>query len=258
MAVDEIAKAIKDGDRSLIPTLWEHTNRFIYRCLNRLERQNPANAERMVQTGLTHEDIEQEAYFIFLDAIEQYDPNKGYPFLNSVKYATMTRFFSLIGMRTKVQRSEPLPFAERFEKPIASEDGDVYISDLIPDENAVIDFENTTDDIVREQLKKEIFDALSELNSEQRVAIDYFFFNGQQLQSYQKAGDFSKKELTANKNKALRKIRRTHGKRLIPYAEELGIIQKYGYHSSLNSFKNSWTSSTERAAIKLIDYKEKC
>ena len=258
MTVDRIAKAIKDGDQTLIPTLWEQTNRFIFRCLSQLERHNPANAERMAQMGLTHEDIRQEAYFVLLDAIKRYEPNKGYTFLNCVKYAAMTRFFSIIGMRTKAQRSEPLPFAERLEKPIASEDGDIYISDLIPDENAIIAFESVTNDIVREELKKEISDALSELDNGQRVAIDYFFFHGQQLQSCQKAGDFSQKELTSNKNKALRKIRRTHGKRLIPYAEELGIIQKYTYRSSLNSFKKTWTSSTERAAIKLIEHKEYC
>lgn len=258
MTVDKIVKAIKNGDRTLISTLWEQTYRYIFYCLRQLERQNPANTERMVQMGLTHEDIRQEAYFILLDAVDQYEPDRDYTFLNSVKYAATTRFFSIIGMRTKTQRSEPLPFAERLEKPIASEDGDIYISDLIPDETATIAFENAEDKVIRHELKKEISDALSELNSEKTAAIDYFFFNGCQLQSCQKAGDFSKKELTANKNKALRKIRRTHGKKLIPYAEELGIIQRYTYHSSLNSFKKTWTSSTERAAIKLIEHKEHC
>lgn len=258
MTIDKIVKAIKNGDRTLISTLWEQTYRYIFYCLRQLERQNPANTERMTQMGLTHEDIEQEAYFIFLDAIEKYDPNKGYPFLNSVKYATMTRFFSLIGMRTKAQRSDPLPLAERLEKPITSEDGDIYISDLIPDENAVIDFENSMDNIVRDNLKQKISDALSELDSIQKAVIDSLYYQELQVQSCAKAMDLTPAEIHSEKNKALRKIRRTHGKKLIPYAEELGIIQRYTYHSSLNSFKNTWTSSTERAAIKLIDYKAKC
>lgn len=258
MTVDRIAKAVKSGNQTLIPVLWEQTHRYIFYCLRQLEHHNPANAERMIQMGLTHEDIRQEAYFILLDAVDQYKPDRDYTFLNSVKYAATNRFFSIIGMRTKEQRCNPLPLAERLEKPISNGEEDIFIGDLVPDENAVIAFESVTNDIVREELKKEIFDALSELDSDQRVAIDYFFFHDQQLQSCQKAVDFSQKELTSNKNKALRKIRRTHGKKLIPYAEELGIIQKYTYRSSLNSFKNTWTSSTERAAIKLIEHKEHC
>lgn len=256
MIVDELAKRIKNGDRSVIPQLWENTNRFIYYCLNRLEHHNPANTDRMAQMGITHEDVQQEAYFILLNALEQYDPGKGYPFSNSLKYAAMNHFFSMIGMRTKKQRSDILATAERLEKPIASEDGGLNISDLMPDESAIIAFENAEDKVVSHELKKEISDALSKLNSEQRAAIDHFFFNDSQLQTHQKAVNFTPKELSTNKTKALRKIRSTHGKRLLPYAEELGIIQKYAYHSSLNSFQNTWTSSTERAVIKIMEMEE--
>lgn len=249
-----MAASIKNGNDSLVPTLWNATNKFIYHCLNHLEHRNPANAERMEQMGITHEDIIQEAYFVLLKALKAYKPNNGYSFFSSLRFATANHFFHLIGMRTKRQRMDPFPSAERFEKTY-SDNEDCSLLNVVPDETAIKSFESAADKIVFNELKKELSMALSELDDIEKDIIDAIYYQKTDIKDYSKANHITTGKIYRFQNRAFHKIRKRHGESLLSYAEELEIIERYCYNSSFENFKYTGSSSTEKAAIHLIDRK---
>lgn len=258
MTIDELATEAQKGDREQINKLWEETNRFIYYYLNKIEKRNPANTERMRQAGLTHEDIRQEAYFVLCDALKTFHPQEGYTFLSALRFAALRRFFSLIGMRTEKQRKEPLSCAVRFEHPIIGEDSeDLCVADTVSDENAINELETILDKEVYKELKKEVYEALGELESEQRETIEQIYFDGLTM------GDISREQkvksgiVRTRRDKALCHIRKNHGRQFIPYAVEMGIIAENAYGTTLSTFRHTRTSSTERAAIKLEEAKKR-
>lgn len=85
---EELAEKIQNGDKSLIPILWERTYRILYRMADRTYRDYQKRCELL---AIDNEDIRQECYFVFLKALAEYkQPYKfttffKYPFLNMRK-----------------------------------------------------------------------------------------------------------------------------------------------------------------------------
>ena len=66
MTNEELALKIQNGERDLIPPLWEQVERFIY-----LKSENWywQHEETCIRCGVALDDLKQVSYFAFLDAI---------------------------------------------------------------------------------------------------------------------------------------------------------------------------------------------
>lgn len=229
-----------------ILTLWTRNRKFIFHIFKKLLNGNPANWERMTAAGLTIDDLEQEAFFVLLNAVEAFDPSGGYTFLNSLQYAAKTRFFELIGMRTAKGKNDPLTNADRLEREIAVGNSSAPLGDLLPDEEAEAHLEAVENDLNREQLLEVLSVIMDRLTPTEREVIGGVYFNGKTLTKLAEEHGKSYNAIRQQKQSALRKLKR-RGSRLRPFLWD--DIPGVAYRGSLGAFKRHWTSSTEQAVI---------
>lgn len=257
MTNEQMAKEIKTGNNDLIPELWEATRLYIFHALNHIVERNRANQERMVSAGVTKEDLDQEAFFILLEAVNAFDPAGGYSFISSLRFAAQTHFFALVGMRTAKGRNEPLSNADRLEQPIGTDEEDIgCLGDTIADKTATEAFDSVLDRDTSRRCGKVISDILDTLEPYERFVIVGIYFENKTLTQLAAERNVSIEAIRQKHMKALRKLRKgKYANQLRPYAAE--IIDLYGYHSSVRSFRRTWSSSTEITAIKIMDHEKK-
>lgn len=117
--------------------------------------------------------------------------------------------------------------------------------------------ENTVERLTNSQLKETLWGCVDELPEEQRDVIKRHYRNGNTL---------SKIGLSTGRTPA--EVRKLHGKALkalrrYPYGEKLRLFlpeDEWRYSSALwgngvGYFNRSWTSSTERTAIRILERK---
>lgn len=252
MTNEEMAAAVKQENKNHLIPLWNATRKLIYHYLLRMIAGNPVNRERMVSRGLTMDDIQQEAFFILIHAIEAFQPEKGYTFSHQLFYSTKTVFLDLIGIRTAKGRKDIMCKAQSLDAPLPGEydDESICLSDTIADEEASEAFQTVIDDQFHEQFTADIQDVINDLPPNEREAINGIYFKGETLKQIGAEQDVSIEAVRQYHMSALRKLRKGNAlRRLRPYAVE--IIDRYAYHGSVGAFKNTWSSSTEIAAMKI-------
>lgn len=248
MTNEAMAKAVKQGDNSYIVPLWEQNRKFIYYVFNKLLNNNPNNRLRMASAGVTIEDLEQEAFFVFLNAIEAFDPSGGYTFISSLSYATKNGFFELIGMRTAKGRNDPLTNSDRLEREITEEG--YTIGDTISDPEGEEAYNKIVETETNRQLGTVIHEILDNMTPLEQGAIEGYFFQGKTLKQLAAERGVALEAVRSQKQKALRKFRQKHNcHRLKPFI--MDTIDQYAYRGSLGAFKRHWASSTEITAMRL-------
>lgn len=131
MTNETMAILIQDGDKSLYGALWGRIYRLICKLCNNVCIKHSGRMERL---GLEYDDLIQESYFAFLDAVRGYQPDSGYKFTVYLKYPFMTHINELLQFRTTKQRGN----AGMFTIPLQTEIDDTghTIAELIPDPKA--------------------------------------------------------------------------------------------------------------------------
>lgn len=71
MTNEQLAIRIKEGDKDLIPQLWDNVSKLLKSLCNKL---HITSIEKCTKAGVTIDDIFQESYFAMLDAVEYYKP----------------------------------------------------------------------------------------------------------------------------------------------------------------------------------------
>lgn len=104
MSNEELAQAIKIGERDKLLPLWEQVRRFAYQQARRW-----AAAGR---GGVTVEDLVQEGFLAMLDALERWRPEAG-TFLSMYSMRLKAAFTLAIGQRTQRDRLDPLQYPYR-------------------------------------------------------------------------------------------------------------------------------------------------
>ena len=226
--------------------LWTRNRKFIFHIFKKLLNGNPANRERMTAAGLTFDDLEQEAFFALLNAVEAFNPSGGYTFLNSLQYAAKTRFFELIGMRTAKGKNDPLTNADRLEREIAVGNSSAPLGDLLPDEEAESQLETVENDLNREQLLEVLSVIMDRLTPTEREVIEGVYFKGKPLTRLAEEHGKSYNAIRQQRQSALCKFRR-HSRTLRPFLWD--DVPGVAYRGSLGAFKRYWASSTEQAVI---------
>jgi RNA polymerase sigma factor (sigma-70 family) len=247
MTNEQIAKEIKTGNNDLIPELWEATRLYIFHALNHIVERNRANQELMVSAGVTKEDLDQEAFFILLEAVNAFDTAGGYSFISSLKFATEKHFFELVGMRTAKGRHDPLNNSDRFEQPIGNGDDELSLGDTIPDQSAQGALEAVIEAEYQRQCRTDLQKVMTCLKpTEKRIIVGRYYENKELAALGREYGIPTAKTYQCHQS-ALRKLRGRY--ELIRWRDD--IIDRSYALGGMGFFKATGSSSVEWAVCRL-------
>lgn len=249
MTNEELALKIQNGERNLIPTLWEQVERFIY-----LKSENWywQHEETCIRCGVALDDLKQVSYFAFLDAIRYYTSADSYKFLTYLVFPLRNRFNEACGIRTKAQAQRPLNRCKSLNAAVPGSEEGITYEDTIIDELAAEDFQRAEDCIYNEQLRSVLDECLATLPEVQSTVIQYRYFEGLTAEKAGERVGLTYVQCRNRETEGLRKLRRGKNReRLEVFAED--IISRYAYCSSYSLWRATGTSSTEYTALKLIE-----
>lgn len=172
---EELAIMIQDGDKSIIPELWERV-RGIY--MQKAFRYYGTHKPLCDRCGVTVDDIQQQAFFAFLRSIEQYEPECELAFTSYINYPFMTEMQELTRTRHSGQLADCLNRCSSLDKPIETDDGTAdTIGDFVPDPDALYFVELLDAESVAAMIRNEV----QQLPERECAVIAGLFFDGQTL-----------------------------------------------------------------------------
>ena len=175
LTVDEIAVKIKQEQRDdLTPDLFERVKGILYK---KCGKSFQANKARFVQCGIELDDLKQECYFVFLEALKGYKPEAPEPFIAFLKYPYLTMLHDMLGTRGGRENRKPLDNAVSLNTSTADNDGESggELLDLIEDTDIIPHAEQAA----RSERKRTVRAAVCRLQEPYREIIERYFFSGQ-------------------------------------------------------------------------------
>lgn len=257
MSNEELANAIRAGRIELLPVLWGQVQRFLYLKAKDWYNYMPELCRR---SGVEQEDLEQEAYFAFLDALNHWDSEAGYKFLTFTAYPLRNRFNALCGRRTEAQKKQLLNNCKSLYSPVAGEE-DLYLLDLIHDAAAEEDFLDAEAAIYNKQLHDDLEQCLATLPDLTQKVIRKKYYECLTYREIAKELGMEEGQALSKEGAGLRELRRGKNRlRLMPYVVRRSFldcipcleadIQSDAYRSGISGWRNTGTSSTERAVLR--------
>ena len=249
---EELAMRIKNGEKELLPTLWEQVKNLIawkaQRYFNHCSTLGTLHYEL--------DDLIQESYFAMLQAIEYYEPGECC-FNTYLGLCIKTSFASVAGSRTPRQRNNPLNFifdnkCISLDVPLNEESTDNLV-DFIPSEN--IDFENVEERIYNEELHNALDKALATLTDETSDILKEIYYRDKTEADLAKEKQCSAQNISQRKENALDKLRferKENGLEAF-LSENVDYFAKVG----VTQFKSTWVSATEKVVLARERFEER-
>lgn len=134
------------------------------------------------------------------------------------------------------------------------EDGDNTVADMVPGD---MDVEGLVlDKVEKEELRQVVWSVVDTLPDKQPRVIRSIYQEGKTLKATGETIGVSKERIRRIRDDALRELRNTNRRyRLIAFLPE--AVESTAYrHNGSREFERTWTSSTERAALRLQIYEE--
>lgn len=155
MTQEEMCVQIQTGSRQdLIPALWESVQKLY---TQKAYRYYNGHRERCTECGIEQEDIQQQAFFAFLESIEAYEPERGLRFVSYINYPFMRQMQELLGYRLATGRNDALNGSGSLDKEIENDDGGGgTLHDIVPDVHSLEFIEQLDADSVAEMVRAEV------------------------------------------------------------------------------------------------------
>lgn len=251
MTNENLVELIQDGEAEMIPVLWEQTEKFFSLKAKKWFFKYPDMCRR---AGVDLDDLMQEAYFAFTDAIRYYKREEGFTFLTYTKYPLLARFNYLLGLRYEAQSHLPLNGYVDIEKPLG--DGDVKLLDAIPDPSAAAAFKSLEDRLDSEILRRDLEECIDRLKPAYAQAIRMRFFQGHTLESAAEKLGCSPNMVKSREADGLRGLRRGQNAiRLKKYRDD--IIERGSRSTGFSIWERTRTSCVEYAVIRLEELEKR-
>ncbi len=241
MTNEELVILIQQGERHLLPQLWEGVRRYVAKI---------ARSYMVIydgRYGVEIDDLMQSGFLAMVNAVESYTPREA-NFLTWLTYHVKTAFAEATNRRTKSQKRNPLHIASSLYDPMpGDEDGELLLMDTIPGPDA---FEDVEAKIYREQLRADLEAVLSTIPEKNADVLRLHFFEDKELTEIAESRGISTAAVSAYKREGLQKMRQKvntrQGAKLKAYIEE-----RMNYHSGmgLKRFTNTMTSPIEMAVL---------
>lgn len=246
MTNEELAAAIQQGEKNLKPTLWSQVERFCRLQAYRVSLQLPPTS------GATIEDLRQQTYLAFEDALERFEPGRG-TFLTVLDYAIKTQFAELCGYRSA--RRDPLVSGNflSLDAPLGGSDGDddadITGEDVLVDPMAEAAYGAVEDDVYREQLHTAIDASLDALKPKQTAVMRDIYLRGRTQREVAETLSVSPQRVSAIERESIRSLRSGTAGR--PLRQFLGDEINCYAGTGLATFRRTGTSSVEAAVLRL-------
>lgn len=101
-----------------------------------LARYYNRNPERFTRCGITMDDLEQEGFFAVLEAVEAFNPSKGWKFTSWLNYPLQNHVNAILGTRNGQAKHIPLNECSSLDEPISQESDDMTLGDSVEDQTA--------------------------------------------------------------------------------------------------------------------------
>ncbi len=191
MTNEEMAEMIgKSKNCDLTCELWERVKKLLYKKSMKAYR---SLWERFMALGVESDDIKQECYFVFLEALKAYKPP--YKFITYLE-------LPFRAMITRLLKKKINPYTENNDE---VRDSDGYsLSETDADENSdifAISDGRTDSEIVRDEVKK--------LKDKQRRVIELYYFHEISDKKIAEAFEISSASVGQLRQRALNELRRS-------------------------------------------------
>lgn len=248
MSNEKLVALIQQGKTKYCGELWQQVYKFI--CY-KVKRVTTLYSDRMLEVGVTDEDIIQDCYFAMLDAVKLYNSNYKVKFTVYLSYHLKNVINSALAFRTAAGRNDLQAQGISLDETVGTDDN-LLLSNTIPDEKAEQAISNVDEKLFNEQLHKDLQQAMScNLDYWQRFCIKKYYYAGQTYEQISKQANISIWQVREYIKTGLRKLR--YCKQLAEYRNEIisnGSFKGTGY----TAFKSRHASSVEYAVEKLLDY----
>ena len=205
MTNEQLAEAIQAGDRSKILLLWDGVKGYAYRQANRWYKATGGRG------GVAVEDLEQEAFIAFLEALDGWRAEAG-QFLTWYGYRLKAAFTVATGQRTQRDRLDPLQGCLSLDAALTDREGDPFtLEDTIPDQRAEDDL-NAVEERDRQAAIQRVLDSLQD--DQRQVIILRYFYNLTREQTAQRL-HLTKTRAATIEAKALRVLRHPVNSRVL-------------------------------------------
>lgn len=241
---ETLAERIKQGETALIPILWEQVRRLLHQRACYYYWKYPDDCTR---SGLTLEDLKQESFFVLMDAVKYYSPEKGYKLNTYFGYVAQNRYNALLGFRRSAIRSDLLRRCDSLDREIETEDssGDT-IGDFVEDTEAQLPFEQLLEQVQQGEFHKALGEVMKEcLTPFQEQVLTGQYFEGKTLAQLSEETGKALSWIRVQRNNAIRTLSKPqNARKLAPFY----TVEYLAYHGGFQAFKRRQASSTELAA----------
>lgn len=168
---ESLALRVQSGDTDAIAPLWEGVKRFAYQLTFRFFDRSRKSCS---SSGVTLEDLQQEAFLAVLDAAEDYKEDKEYKFTSYLYYHLKNHFMTVIGKRT--QSVKALNCSDSLDEPLPGIE-DLTLGDTIQDPAADQSFEIVENNEYIRELHGALQKSLDTLEQREREVLTEKYYN---------------------------------------------------------------------------------
>lgn len=189
------------------------------------------------------EDLIQAGYMGLMDAEKTYDESKS-------KWSTWAAFYIRKAMREAVgintTRIRAHHHTVSLDAPLGDEDDDATLMDKLEDES----IPDASSGLIEAERAAAVREAVSRLEGQKRDVVELHDLEGQSLAQIGRSWDLSRERVRQLREKALLDLRRDWRLR-----RQLDEETPFYRHVGVNTFKTTWTSTTEAAALWRIEHR---
>lgn len=232
---EQYAEFIQQGNTELKPILWDKVKKFLFMLSDKFYNSNTALCTRY---GIESEDIRQQCYFAYENALKGYDTGRG-TFITYLTYTFKTSLRDLFPRNDTLDRHDLI----RLDYTDNTEADRSPVSDRVPDADALEPFEL----VERYGIYDVVHHAVDTLPEKQRDAVTGAYFDGSTLSAMAKAAGVSKQCVSDRLKDGLKRLK--HNTELIRLADEYGYTSSNAMSNSLTVFYRTGMTGVERVAL---------
>ena len=238
MTVDETAVAVRDGQKELLPELWQGVQRFIRQKAHSTSLKIPAGY------GVTQEDLIQCGYLAVVSAVEHFDPERG-SFLSVLDFCLKSEFARAGGYLTTKQ--DPLNDSTSLDAPhdLNGEEGGTLMDTVADDGD---DYGDTEEKIYIGQLHEALDGEIEKLSDNQADVIRSRYWHGETFATIAERQGTSPQNVQRREESALERLRaRESAQRLSQFLED---STDYYSHTGVAAFQSGAPSAVEKLVLR--------
>lgn len=239
MSNEEIVARIQAGEEHLCGVLWEQVERLVaWKSIRVIRTLNGFG-------GVEFGDLYNSCYPAMLEAIKTYNPATG-AFTTWFMYYIKTAFADSTGYRTVRAREDPLHHATSLSSPIGEDEDAGTLSDVTSDPNSQAALELIEAEMMLEQIREALAEALTEIPADQSQVLQLRFFEQKTLVEVGEAMGMTADEINGLESKGIRAMRHPRiAKKLRPLYEDFDFCNGSG----MGAWRKSGLSIQERYLI---------